>query len=309
MQEFRQFYNQILFPELKHLERSRRRLLARLLLTSIACLAIAALQAYIGIFLITLLLLVPAGLSIAHLTLQLHAYYRDYKPRITTLLLDYFDNAPNYQFHSYQPDKYIPPPTFLQSKIFTRTDYYHGEDLIQGKIREMPFSLCELRVQTFSEARNRLEQVFKGLFITGDLERPDLQGNILVLPDDQMKFLSNSEKAFHLLNGRRVRNQLLPEFEAFYNTYATPNSHPSQVLSTDLQTAILQFRLHLQQSNRPKEIYLSIISDKIYIALSREKNFLEPSLWSTETSFHRLHEHYLDLRQLLDIALALDVMN
>ncbi|MBK8556143.1 MAG: DUF3137 domain-containing protein [Lewinellaceae bacterium] len=112
-----------------------------------------------------------------------------------------------------------------------------------------------------------------------------MHGGILVLPDGYRKYLSRSERSFHLMGGRRVRENLLPEFETFFDTYATPDVRIKDVLSVDMQRVILQFRQQFQDNNRNKEIYCSIINDKIYLALTQDKNLLEPSLFQSNVSF------------------------
>ena len=131
----------------------------------------------------------------------------------------------------------------------------------------------------------------------------------IVLPDSYRKYLSRSERAFHLMGARRVRNNLLPEFEALFDTYATPDTRISDVLSTDLQRSILQFLQRFQAMNRQKDIYFSIIRDKIYIALTQDKNLLEPSLLSSNVRYETVLEFYEDLRIALDLALEVDAMN
>jgi hypothetical protein len=58
-----------------------------------------------------------------------------------------------------------------------------------------------------------------------------------------------------------------------------------------------------------KEIYISIIGDKIYLALTQDKNLLEPSLFQSNVSFDIVREFYEDLRILLDVVLDVDAMN
>jgi hypothetical protein len=130
-----------------------------------------------------------------------------------------------------------------------------------------------------------------------------------MLPDAYRKYLNRSEKAFHLLGGRRVRRNLLPEFEAFFDTYATPDARVQDTLSPDMQRVILQFRQQYQSLNRKKEIYLSIIGDNIYIALTQDRNLLEPSIFQSNVSFEVIREFYEDIALLLAVVGDVDVMN
>jgi len=306
---FRLFYNQAIHPELLNLEHRRQRLVRLISLSVLLLATVIALQIFIGIFVVTLVLFIPVALWIAYLVFRVQVYFQEFKPRIVGLILDFIDNDLNYKDLQYKAKGFIPKSKFLSSKIFTTADDYAGEDLITGQVREMPFELCELRVREFSPARNRLDRVFVGLFLAGDFHRIDMHGELLLLPDEYRKYLTRSERAFHLGGGRRVSGHLLPEFEVWFDTYATPDLRVRDVISHELQHAILEFRNRYQQLNRQKEIYLSIIGDNIFIALSQDKNLLEPSLWSNTVSFETVREMYQDITMVLDLVKAVDVMN
>lgn len=308
-QDFRLFYNQNIHPELLHLEQRRRRLVRLLGLSVLLFAGVIALELFAGVFLYALLLLIPVAMWIAYLAFRVRVFYQEFKPRIVGLLLDFIDNDVNFSFEGYDPKGFISKEDFFESRIFTDADDYAGEDLIRGQVRETPFEVCELRVREFSPARNRLDRVFRGIFLIGDYKRWDLHGGVLVLPDAYRKYLSRSERAFHLEGGRRVRDNLLPEFEAFFDTYATPEIRVKDVISTDMQEIILKFRHQFQQVNRQKEIYFSIIGDKIYLALTQDKDLLEPSLFTNNTNFETVLEFYQDLRLLLEVVLDVDAMN
>lgn len=311
--DFRLFYNQTIHPELLHLEHRRLRLIRLLGVSVLLLLFVLALQVYLSIFVVTLSLALLVGCWIAYLIFRVQVFFKEFKPRIVELLLDFIDNDVNFTFElgdkKYSPKGFIPAEKFFESRIFVSGDEYHGEDLIRGKVRETPFEFCELHVREFSDVRNKLDLVFKGVFLIGDFQRWDLHGSVLVLPDAHRKYMSRSERAFHLIGGRRVRENLLPEFEVFFDTYATPDVRVKDVMSPEMQRNILRFRSRFQQVNRQKEIYLSIIGDKIYIALSQDKDLLEPTLLHSNVSYEIVREFYEDLRLLLEVVLDVDAMN
>lgn len=307
--DFRLFYNQSIHPELLHMEQRRRRLMRLLVLSVLMLAGVAALQFYLSIFAVTLALLIPVGVWMSYLAFRVQVFFKEFKPRVVTLLLDFIDNDVNLSFDGYEPKGFIPAETFLESRIFTACDDYAGEDLIRGQVRETPFEACELRVREFSEVRSRLDLVFSGIFLVADYQRWDMHGGVLGLPDAYRKYLSRSQRAFHLEGGRRVREGILPEFEVFFDTYATPDVRVKDVVSEDFQKAILRFRQHFQDLSRQKEIYFSIIGDKIYLALRQDRDLLEPSLFTSNTSYEMVHEFYQDLRLLLDLVMEVDVMN
>jgi hypothetical protein len=307
--DFRLFYNQNIHPELLHLEQRRRRLVRLLALSGVLLAAVVAMQIFVNVFVFTLLLLIPVAMWIAYLVFRVQVFYQEFKPRIVGLILDFIDNDVNFTFKDYKPKGSISKKQFLESRIFTTADDFAGEDLIRGQVRETPFELSELRVQEFSPARNKLDYVFRGIFLIGDYKRWDLHGGVLVLPDAYRKYLSRSERAFHLVGGRRVTENILPEFEVFFDTYATPDIKIHEVISEDMQRVILKFRQEFQKQNRQKEIYFSIIADRIYLALTQDKDLLEPSLFANNANFEMVSEFYSDIRLLLEVVLDVDVMN
>ena len=292
-----------------HLEHRRLRLLRLLGLSVLLLLLVLALQIYLSIFVVTLFLALLVGCWVAYLVFRIQVFFKEFKPRVVTLLLDFIDNDVNFTFENYEQKGLIPAERFFESKIFVHADEYIGEDLIRGQVRETPFEVCELRVREFSSVRNRLDRVFQGIFLIADFQRWDLHGGILVLPDAYRKYMSRSERAFHLDGGRRVRDNMLPEFEAFFDTYATPDVRVKDVISPEMQRKILRFRSRFQEVNRMKEIYFSIIGDKIYLALSQDKDLLEPSLLQSNVSYEVVREFYDDLRLLLEVVLDVDAMN
>lgn len=307
--DFRLFYNQSIHPELRHMEQRRKRLLRLLFVSVLMFAGVLALQVYASIFVVTLVLLIPVGIWIAYLGFRVHVFYQEFKPRIVTLLLDFIDNDVNFKFDGYDPKGFIPRSTFLESRIFTRCDEYYGEDLIRGQVRETPFEACELRVREFSDVRNRLDRVFHGIFLVADYQRWDMHGGVLCLPDVRRKYLSRSERAFHLEGGRRVREGIFPDFETVFDTYATPDVRVKDVISEEFQKAVLRFRQYFQDQNRKKEIYFSIIGDKIYLALWEDRDLLEPSLFRNNANFDTVQEFYEDIRMLLELVMEVDAMN
>ncbi len=291
------------------MEQRRRRLMRLLLLSGLMLAGVVVLQVYVSIFAVTLALFIPVGLWITYLGFRVQVFFKEFKPRVVSLLLDFIDNDVNFKFEGYEPKGFIPPQQFLESRIFTTADDYFGEDLIRGQVRETPFEACELRVKEFSEVRSRLDLVFSGIFLVADYQRWDMHGGVLGLPDAYRKYLSRSERAFHLEGGRRVTEGILPEFEVFFDTYATPDVRVKEVVSEDFQKAILSFRQRFQELSREKEIYFSIIGDKIYIALRQDRDLLEPSLFANNTSFEVVNEFYEDLRLLLELVMEVDAMN
>jgi hypothetical protein len=120
--DFRLFYNQSIFPELLHLERRRQRLLRLLALSAFLGVLAVAVQLYVAIFVLALVLSLLAGFWITFLLFRVRVFYQEFKPRIVNLLLDFIDNDVNFSFENYNPGGAIPASTFFESKIFVSAD-------------------------------------------------------------------------------------------------------------------------------------------------------------------------------------------
>jgi hypothetical protein len=304
LSDFRVFYNKSIYPELMHLERRRRRLVRLLTFSVMIFLGVFFLAMLLNVLVLSLLLLLVVGIWMAQLVHQTQVFFKEFKPRIIGSVLDFIDNELNYSNFAYSANKFIPKSMVMKSQLFLKADDYTGEDHISGKIREMPFELSELRIHEFSPVRNRLNYVFKGIFFVGDFQRPNMTGKILMLPDAYRKYLSRTERAFNLHKGKRVKDNLLPEFEAIFDTYATPDARIKTVISIDMQRALIAYK-----NRTKKEIYVSIIEDKIYLAVTQEKDLMEPNLFYSNVSFEVIYEFYEDIQLLLSIVKDIDVMN
>ncbi|MBK6994272.1 MAG: hypothetical protein IPH31_04875 [Lewinellaceae bacterium] len=117
---FRLFYNQSIYPELLNLEQRRRRLMRLLVVSGLMLMGVVMLQVYLSIFAVTLALFIPVGLWITYLGFRVQVFFKEFKPRIVSLLLDFIDNDVNFSFDGYEPKGFIPPENFLESRIFLR---------------------------------------------------------------------------------------------------------------------------------------------------------------------------------------------
>ena len=93
-------------------------------------------------------------------------------------------------------------------------------------------------------------------------------------------------------------------FSDEFVVYKTQNANIKGFLSSDMQRAILKYK-----ENEGKEVYISFIANDIYIAVSQDKDLLEPVLWQSNVSFELIKEFYEDLTLLLSIVLDIDANN
>jgi hypothetical protein len=303
--DFRLFYNQSIHPELMHVEERRQALVSKIYQMMALMVFVVVFGWFLGIFLVNLLIMIGVGLGLSHLATEVRLFYQSFKPRVVNALLDYFDNGVNYSNLNYNAAGSIPREVFLASGLYVcSAEEYEAEDYISGKIREMPFELCELRVADISPVRSGMETVFKGVFIVANYLRPEMRGALFILPDVHRKFHAQSTRAADRSGARRLDNQLLPEFESIFDTYATASIRPTQVLTEAFQRSLIEF---YRQTGR--NIALSIVNSQLYIALHQDEDLLEPSLWKSNTSFEQMNQYQKDLQQVFAVILAMDVLN
>lgn len=302
LDEFRLFYNHTIHPELVRLERKRKRLLLLLLFTFLFIFALVALATYFKIPTVTFFLMIPFGFYITYLLYRIRQFVATFKPHVVNLILDFIDDGLNFGTLKYDSEKFISKKEFHASQIFaSRADYYLGEDYINGKIGELDFEMCELKVRERSKVRNRLNYVFRGIFMKATFKK-EMRGSILMLPREFKQYLTRSIKAFSARGGDEVELTYHDEeFKEIFMTYATEDAEAESVLSLGMQEAIVEYR-----EKTEKEIYLSIINKDIYIGVTEPKDILEPHIFTSNISFELVRQFFEDIQLLVTIVQDFD---
>ncbi len=296
LDQFRIYYNHTIHPELLRLERKRRQLLLLLLFSFFLLIGIVILEIYLNILIVTLFLMLPIGLYITFLLYRIQKFRIDFKPKIVNLILDFIDDGLNHGRFDYDPKKFIPKKDFLSSRILaTDAPYYEGEDYIKGKIGEVDFELCELNVREYSKVRNRLNYVFRGVFLHASFKQ-HMRGALIILPREFKQYLSRSIKAFTSKGGRSVDEMIMPDFREIFMVYATKEVDTTKLLSKDMQQAILEYKIKTD-----KEIYLSFVRNQFYIGVTEPKDILEPFIFTSNVSFDLVREFFEDIQLLISI--------
>ncbi len=303
MREFRLFFNQTIHPELVRMDRRRRRLLRLLFVSGVLMTALFSAALYLDVFAFTLFLLVPIGIYISYLFWQVRIFRLSFKPRIVNLLLDFIDDAHNYGTLSYEPKKFIPLELFRRSRIFPDMELtaYKGEDFIEGRIGDIHFQASELWADYYSLVRNRLERLFRGIFLYAELKVP-VRGSFLILPRHRLPFFTRSVKRITQAGGKCMDAFVTnAPFRKHFTTYASRPAPVSSVLSEAMQHEIVDYFLRTQ-----KDMYFSFRGTHVYVAVSEEKDLLEPYVFRSNVSFELIREFYEDLKLLLEIIEDID---
>ncbi len=301
LEQFRIYYNHTIHPELLRMERLRVRLL-RLLFFSIIFMAGALLfEFYLDILALSLLLAIPLGAYISYLLYRIQQFRLTFKPNVVSLILDFIDDGMNFDpAHplKYDPSKKVEKSLFQKSKIFaTDAPYYAGEDFISGRVGEMDFEMSELHVRELSPVDNRLNEVFRGVFMHATFPE-ETRGRVIIWPRRMRQFHTRAIKNFTWDKGQNQDQEVNNlKFKELFLTYATEETHVEGILSEPMQEAIVQYC-----TSTGKDMYMSFIDREIYAAVSEDKDILEPYLFRSNLSFELVREFFEDINLLLRIA-------
>lgn len=302
--EFRIFYNHTIHPELIRMENRRKRLLRLFVGSILLFLAVGFIAMYLNISTITLFMMIPLGFYITYVSYQIRQFIVTFKPNVVNLILDFIDDDLNFDTLRYDSQKYIGKKQFAKSRIFaSKASFYKGEDYISGKIGEVPFEMCELKVRELSKVRNRYNYVFRGIFLRASMKQK-IPGSVLILPKAFRQYLFRTIKAFDLAGGEEVNEVIVDErFKNRFDVYATRDAQPHLLLEPTIQERIAEYRESIG-----KEIYLSFIDNEIFLAVTEPKDILEPFIFRSNVSFALVREFFEDIQLLLSIVQDFDTM-
>jgi hypothetical protein len=296
--EFRLYYNRVIYPELRVLERQRQRMI--FLLALLAALGIGLiwliLKAHIPA--ISLFFWIPIYFFIKYLQSKIKGFTKLFKPRIVNLVLKHL----NPQL-VYDAEGGIAEEVFMQSGIFvTSPSEYHAEDYVSGRIGTADFELCEIHARQSPRVEGAPTVLFRGLFFKTKM--PDeFEGLILILPKEDAQYLIRSIKAITREQGHRVEINDA-RFNERFVAYSTSDSLVVNFLTDNMITDIVNYRELYH-----KKMYISFCNGTFYLAVRNDIDILEPNIWQSNVSFTLVKAFYDDLVLITSIVADLDLKN
>ena len=302
------YYNHTIHPELLRMESRRIRLIRLFAVSALILVVIFFLEFYLNILALTLALAIPIGLYLFYIASRIQRFRKTFKPNIINLVQDFIDDGANYDVNyplKYDPKGAIKKSCFLDSQIFaTPAESYHGEDYITGKVGNLEFEMCELFVSETSPVKSGLQEVFKGVFLHATFPE-EARGRIIIWPKQYRHRHFRAIRDFTWTEAIDVSHEVMnPDFRETFLTYATSQTHVIGILSEPMQQAIVDFR-----RETGKEIYMSFINRQIYVAVTEDKDLLEPHIFRSNLSFELIREFFEDIHLLLRIAEDFDQMH
>jgi hypothetical protein len=214
-------------------------------------------------------------------------YKRTFKDLVITPLIKAIDPQ-----LSYAKEACISRDKYMASKIFlTHPDIYRGEDYIWGMVDKTMIEFSELHTQYKthdSKGRTQYHTIFKGLFLIADFNK-DFKGRTVVMPDYGEKTFGFIAKFFQKMN--LMRDQLVymedPVFEKEFKVYSSDQIEARYILSPDMLSRIVQLKRNLGRN-----IHISFVSSKIFIAVSSTKDLFDPKMRQSVLNPYMIKEFY-----------------
>jgi len=180
---------------------------------------------------------------------------------------------------SYDPEKTISVKAFHTSQLFkekygSRVDIWKGEDYVNGILGGMSIKFSEVHAQEQRSAGETTYtfNVFKGLFFIFNINW-DFKGTTLILPHDA------KQKAF-IKFLRLIKLSKPAASKREFVVYSDNMIIAKYIFSTTFMERLLALHKRLE-----KPIYLSLVNDKLYIAISVAENLFDPLVFDTVLDF------------------------
>ncbi len=291
--EFQGFYNEKLFPRLKTLEEARLKVVSNVYsycgIAILISLGLVFLTRNLSNLPGMIIMLSFFALLAIYNTLT-RSYVREFKNDIIEKIVEFID------FNlTYDNNGFLPVPVFIHSNIFQKhPDIYQGDDRVYGKIGVTNIDFSEVNakyVTKDSKGRRHEHTIFKGLFFQADFNKA-FKGKTYVLADFSERYLGSVGKFLQNINVSRPPIVRLedPEFEKYFVVYGTDQIEARYILSTSLMKRIVDFK-----AKSKREIYLSFIDSFVYVAISYNRNLMEPKVFKTLLDFEPMKEYFEDL--------------
>jgi hypothetical protein len=225
-------------------------------------------------------------------------YRSAFKMSVMDKLIKFLD--PNLQ---YDPFSFVPGGVYSMANLFRQqAERYSGSDLVKGRLFEMPVEFSQVHSEYYTRQgkSHRWVTIFKGFFFVADCIK-NFPGQTIVLPDVAQNLLGKLGQALQSFSaplGRLVKFDDA-EFEKYFVVYSEDEAQARDILSPALMSRVVEFR----KKNRSSFLRLSFAGSQVFVAMSRERNFCDPSLFGPVIDFAKIGQ-YLEY-----IAFAVEVVD
>lgn len=299
--EFNDFYRGELSEILKVIEEERKKLLShiskRILIIIVAFLFTLMIEKLTQASGIIVILFIIGAVSFLYFSCsnRYRDYYKNYKTRIIGSIVKFLDGS-----LQYEPYHYIPEEIFIESNIFnTSIDRYSGSDYVYGKVGYTSIEFSQIHAEYKTETTHQdndghetteehWHTIFQGIFFVADFNK-NFTTQVLLWPDESVKFLKSFKKKFAFLSGWKVIELEDPEFHRYFIAYGEDHIEARYILSTSLVRRIVEFK---KKANR--KIYISFVNSRLYVGIPCNTLF-KPSIFCKAIDYEQMKEYFLYL--------------
>lgn len=177
------------------------------------------------------------------------------------------------------PDVIYKPSAYVTSKEYRRSSLYRhrytdfdGEDFIEGVYKDVHFHCSELHTR-YETGTNVDRTIFQGLFFVASVNQcfqagtyiwPSAQEQMGTIADEAYRFFPMPEVC-HLNTGSKA-------FDSYFTVYSSNTSESHYLLNTEMMQLLVKFRRQIK-----REISLSVVTGKCYVAIPIYENLFDPS--------------------------------
>jgi hypothetical protein len=301
-EEFDQFYQNDLKPTLEELEKIRKGIANKIFLLGGGTIMLSGLSYLLFQHIAAPIIIAIIGIGVTWWLTNKPAqnFYSQFKSNVIKTLVHFINPELNYNSL-----RSISKGTFYESQIFQKgVDRYNGDDYISGIIDKTDIEFSEVHAEyktTTTDSKGRRQThwhtIFKGLFFSADFNK-DFHGETFVLPDFAQGLFGKfgqTLQSWGKSHGELVKLEDI-EFEKAFVCYSNDQTEARYILSPALMEKILHLKTKVN-----RQIHLSFIASRVYVAISYQKDLFEASIFSKLDQKHKIQEFFNDLNLALGI--------
>lgn len=210
-------------------------------------------------------------------TKKKEAFDDNYKKTIINEIINFINPG-----LSYKPDTYVSSKEYRASGLYRyKYNNYDGDDYIEGDYKNVNFHCSEIETSfdSYQDVPLRSIQngnsliIFKGLFFVARINYFK-GGTYIWNRGDEQLAVSIMDEHYRLFSLPRVyRIKVAHEqFNKYFSVYSTYPAEAEVLLNQEMLQRITDFRKQLD-----RDIRISVVAGKFYVAIPVEENLLEPS--------------------------------
>ncbi|MDD3463131.1 MAG: DUF3137 domain-containing protein [Sulfurospirillaceae bacterium] len=209
-----------------------------------------------------------------------------FKDQIIEKIVHFIDDSLRYDKNGF-----ISEGEYTKSMLFTKSyDRYRGDDLVSGMLDKTSIKFSDIHTEYETkdkDGKTHWHTIFQGLFFIADFHK-DFNGKTVVLPDFAQRVFGGIGSWMQSLG--KSKGELVkmddPEFEKEFVVYGEQiESH--YILSHSMMERILNFK-----KKTHKNVYISFIDSKIYVAVDYRKELFEPVIYKSLLEFGQIKGYF-----------------